>query len=67
MRAERERARFRLYLVHKRTSLKCRVHALLFQHGVRAPAGELFGAGGRLTDGCAGGSGSESLSQKLTS
>jgi transposase len=44
---ERERARFRLHLVHKRTSLKCRVHALLFQHGVRAPAGELFGAGGR--------------------
>ena len=49
MRAERARARFRLYLVHKRTSLKCRVHALLFQHGVRAPAGELFGAGGGLT------------------
>jgi transposase len=47
VRAERERARFRLYLVHKRTSLKCRVHALLFQHGVQAPAGELFGAGGR--------------------
>jgi transposase len=47
VRAERERARFRLYLVQKRTSLKCRVHALLFQHGVRAPAGELFGAGGR--------------------
>src|SRR5262245_33396838 len=47
VRAERERARFRLYLVQKRTSLKCRVHALLFQHGVQAPAGELFGAGGR--------------------
>jgi len=49
VRAEHERARFRLYLVHKRTSLKRRVHARLFQHGVRAPAGELFGAGGRLT------------------
>jgi len=46
VRAERERARFRLYLVQKRTSLKCRVHALLFQHGIQAPAGELFGAGG---------------------
>jgi transposase len=47
VRAERERARFRLYLVQKRTSLKCRVHALLFQHGIQTPAGELFGAGGR--------------------
>jgi transposase len=47
VRAERERARFRLYLVQKRTSLKCRVHALLFQHGIQAPAGELFGAVGR--------------------
>jgi transposase len=47
VRAERERARFRLYLVQKRTSLKCRVHALLFQHGVQTPGGELFGAGGR--------------------
>src|SRR5262245_10328067 len=46
VRAERERARFRLYLVQKRTSLKCRVHAVVFQHGVQAPAGELFGAGG---------------------
>jgi transposase len=44
VRAERERARFRLYLVQKRTSLKCRVHALLFQHGVQTPGGELFGA-----------------------
>jgi transposase len=47
VRAERERARFRLFLVQKRTSLKCRVHALLFQHGIQTPAGELFGAGGR--------------------
>ena len=47
VRAERERARFRIYLVQRRTSLKCRVHALLFQHGVQTPGGELFGAAGR--------------------
>jgi transposase len=47
VRAERERARFRLFLVHKRTSLKNRVHALLFQHGLQAPVDDLFGAGGR--------------------
>jgi transposase len=47
VRAERERARFRLHLVHKRTSLKNRVHAILFQHGLRAPVTDLFGAGGR--------------------
>jgi transposase len=47
VRAERERARFRLFLVHKRTSLKNRVHAILFQHGLQAPVDDLFGAGGR--------------------
>ena len=47
VRAERERARFRLFLVHKRTSLKNRAHALLFQHSLRAPVDDLFGAGGR--------------------
>src|SRR6266496_4626236 len=47
VRGERERARFRLHLVHKRTSLKNRVHAILFQHGLRAPVVDLFGAGGR--------------------
>jgi len=47
VRAERERVRFRLFLVHKRTALKNRVHALLFQHGLRAPVDDLFGAGGR--------------------
>ena len=47
VRAERERARFRLFLVHKRTSLKNRVHALLFQHGLQAPVDDLFGSGGR--------------------
>jgi DNA-binding XRE family transcriptional regulator len=47
VRAERERARWRLHLVHKRTSLKNRVHAILFQHGLRAPIDDLFGVGGR--------------------
>jgi transposase len=47
VRGERERARFRLFLVRKRTALKNRVHAILFQHGLRAPVADLFGAGGR--------------------
>ena len=47
MRAERERARFRLHLVKHRSSLKNRVHAILFQHGVPSPASDLFGVGGR--------------------
>jgi transposase len=47
VRAERERARFRLFLVRKRTALKNRVHAILFQHGLQAPVGDLFGVGGR--------------------
>jgi transposase len=45
--AERERARFHLFLVRKRTALKNRVHAILFQHGLQAPLDDLFGAGGR--------------------
>ena len=47
VRAERERARFRLHLVKHRSSLKNRVHSLLFQHGVPSPGSDLFGAGGR--------------------
>src|ERR671937_2033625 len=47
VRAERERARFRLHLVKHRRSLKNRVHAILFQHGVPSPHSDLFGAGGR--------------------
>ena len=47
VRAERERARFRLHLVKHRSSLKNRVHAILFQHGVPNPGSDLFGAGGR--------------------
>ena len=47
VRAERERARFRLHLVKHRSSLKNRVHAILFQHGVPNRHSDLFGAGGR--------------------
>jgi transposase len=42
VRAERERARFRLHLVKHRSSLKNRVHAILFQHGVPNLASDLF-------------------------
>jgi transposase len=34
VRAERERARFRLHLVRHRTALKNRVHAILIAHGI---------------------------------
>jgi transposase len=47
VRAERERARFRLHLAKHRRSLKNRVHAILFQHGVPRPGSDPFGAGGR--------------------
>lgn len=47
VRAERERARFRLYLVRHRVSLKNRVHAICFQHGVPVASSDLFGAAGR--------------------
>jgi transposase len=47
VRAERERARFRLHLVKHRSALKNRLHAILFQHGVANPHRDLFGAGGR--------------------
>src|SRR6266566_9188986 len=47
VRAERERARFRQHLVKHRSSLKNRVHAILFQHGVPNPLSDLFGAAGR--------------------
>src|SRR5215216_995746 len=47
VRGERERARFRLHLVKHRRSLKNRVHAILFQHGLQNPHKDLFGAGGR--------------------
>ena len=47
VRAERERARFRLHLVKHRSSLKNRIHAILFQHGVPSPGSDLFGVCGR--------------------
>jgi transposase len=47
VRAERERARFRLHLVKHRTALKNRVHATLITHGVPNPCSDLFGVGGR--------------------
>jgi transposase len=47
VRAERERARFRLHLVRHRTSRKNRVHATLLAHGVPCPVSDLFGVRGR--------------------
>lgn len=47
VRAERERARFRLHLVRHRSSLKNRVHAILFQHGIPNGHSDLFGVAGR--------------------
>jgi transposase len=47
VRAERERARFRLHLVRHRSSLKQRVHATLLAHGTPCPVSDLFGLAGR--------------------
>jgi len=47
VRAERERARFRLHLVRHRSALKHRVHALLLAHGKPCPVSDLFGVSGR--------------------
>ena len=47
VRAERERARFRLHLVRQRTRLKQRVHATLMTHGRQCPVSDLFGTRGR--------------------
>jgi transposase len=47
VRAERERARFRLQLVRHRTALKHRLHATLLAFGRPCPVSDLFGAGGR--------------------
>src|SRR5438128_1662340 len=47
VRAERERARFRLHLVRHRTSLKLRLHAVLLAHGKPCPVSDLFGVAGR--------------------
>jgi transposase len=47
VRAERERARWRLHLVRHRTSLKSRVHATLLAFGQPCPVSDLFGRAGR--------------------
>jgi transposase len=47
VRAERERARFRLHLVRHRSSLKQRVYAVLLAHGKPCPLSDLFGLAGR--------------------
>jgi transposase len=47
VRAERERARWRLHLVRQRSSLKQRVHAVLLTHGKPCPVSDLFGVRGR--------------------
>jgi transposase len=47
VRAERERARFRLHLVHHRVQLKNRVHATLLAFGKPCPVTDLFGRRGR--------------------
>jgi transposase len=54
VRAERERARWRLHLVHHRTALKNRVHSALVAFGHPCPVSDLFGtAGRRLLEGLA--------------
>jgi transposase len=47
VRAERERARFRLHLVRHRTALKNRIHATLIAFGHSRPMADLFGVAGR--------------------
>lgn len=47
VRAERERARWRLHLVRHRSSLKQRVHAVLLAHSKPCPVSDLFGVRGR--------------------
>jgi transposase len=47
VRAERERARWRLHLVRHRVALKNRIHATLLAFGKPCPVSDLFGVGGR--------------------
>jgi transposase len=47
VRAERERARFRLHLVQHRSALKNRIHAILIAFGHPRPMADLFGVAGR--------------------
>jgi transposase len=47
VRAQRERARFRLHLVRHRTALKNRIHSTLTAFGHPCPVSDLFGVSGR--------------------
>jgi transposase len=47
MRAERNRARWRLHQVRHRTALKNRIHATLLAFGHPCPMSDLFGVGRR--------------------
>lgn len=47
VRAERERARWRLFLVRHRTAIKNRIHQTLITHGYQRAMSDLFGVGGR--------------------
>lgn len=47
VRSERERARWRLFLVRHRTSLKNRVHQTLMSYGCQCPVADLYGKRGR--------------------
>ena len=47
IRADRERARWRLHLVRHRTALKNRIHAALLAFGHPCPVSDLFGTAGR--------------------
>jgi transposase len=47
VRQERERARWRLHLVKRRTALKQRVHSALMCFGHACPVSDLFGVAGR--------------------
>jgi transposase len=47
VRADRERARWRLHLVHHRTALKNRIHSTLITFGHPCPVSDLFGVAGR--------------------
>lgn len=47
VRGQRERARFRIFLVHQRTAVKNRVHSTLIAFGRPCPVSDLFGKTGR--------------------
>lgn len=47
VRSTREQARFRIFLVHKRSSLKNRIHSALIEFGRPCPVSDLFGKTGR--------------------